>query len=265
MTWKRSLTNWFGYLADRFLRLFALAIALYIIIRKEEPQQIVTITCLVIAVVGIKQIEEFVRVVIDKLCESTRGKFGLAEWDTTETDIPKQVREPDGRFEKLMGDGKIYVAQGRTDRAISCFEEALKIGPDFEAHHILSFLYGEKLGNKPKAIFHCQEALAIQPNSPNAKFNLAVYTNHLRGAKESFPIYEEATALIARQGLQDSEIDGKAHLFMGHDLMRLSRKSEAIEQYKKAVEILKKLADGGSQSGLFWLRDAEKNLKAAEA
>lgn len=166
-------------------------------------------------------------------------------------------------FHRLVAAGIQYENVNRHDLAIGCFEDALKIKPDDINLHIqLSIIYGEKVGNKERAIEHCKDVLKIDKNNISAKFNLAIYTNHLKGSNDSLPIYLEVEPLIRMQGLTGSEIEGKLNLFIGHDYKNTGDMVETERRYENAVAILKKLVDQGDKSSAFWLADAKRHLRS---
>lgn len=169
-------------------------------------------------------------------------------------------------FHRLVAAGIQYENVNRHDLSIGCFEDALKLKPDDINLHIqLSIIYGEKIGDrggKEKAIGHCKDILKIDKNNISGKFNLAIYSNHLNGSKESFPIYLEVEKMIKMQGLSNSELEGKLNIFIGHDYKNAGDNAEAENRYEKAIAILKKLVDQGDKSSAFWLVDAKKNLRS---
>lgn len=168
-------------------------------------------------------------------------------------------------FHRLVAAGMQHENVNRLDLAIECFEDALKIKPDDIGLHIqLSIIYGERIGDKEgkrKAIEHCSDILKIDKNNISGKFNLAIYTNHLKGSNESLPIYLEVEKMIKLQGVGGSELGGKLNLFIGHDYKNLGNKKEAEKRYGEAIAILKKLADQGDKSSAFWLTNARRNLR----
>lgn len=192
---------------------------------------------------------------------------GVQLLEKKESDETKSVTSGKERdFHRLVAAGIQYENVNRHDLAIGCFEDALKIkSDDINLHIQLSIIYGEKVrdrGGKEKAIEHCKDVLKIDKNNISGKFNLAIYTNHLKGSKDSLPIYLEVESLIRMQGLLGSEIEGKLNLFIGHDYKNVGDKVEAEKRYDKAIAILKKLVDQGDKSSAFWLTDAKKNLRS---
>ena len=62
---------------------------------------------------------------------------------------------------------------GRIDKAIGCYEQALRIKPDFvEAHYNLGVTL-EQMGCVEEAIGHYEEALRIKPDYAQARDGLA--------------------------------------------------------------------------------------------
>ena len=252
-------------------RLLAGAVAIYIIY-KNQQQQIVAVICLAIAVIGIKRINEIILVLKEKISRAKKWTvFGLGNFEEGEfskAEKPEELKKIEGDtrqklFHRLVAAGKNYLQENYIEQSIECFEDAIKIKPDdIGLHLILSYIYGEVIKDKKKAIGHCEKALETDPNSVSAQFNLAVYTNHLKGYKNSRPLYEKAEELMKKQNLIDSEIYGKLNIFLGHDLRDSGLKEDAKKRYEKAISILRKLAEKGDQSSAFWMKDAEKNLNS---
>jgi tetratricopeptide (TPR) repeat protein len=167
-------------------------------------------------------------------------------------------------FHTLVAAGMQFERTKRYDLAIECFENALKIKPgDVNLHLALSIIYGERLGDpdsKEKALVHCEATIQIDPSNIVAKFNSAIYTNHLRGPKFSLLKYQEVERMMRAQGLEGTEMEGKLNIFIGSDYRDTGNRVRAESHYDKAIDILKKLSEQGDKSSAFWLNDAEKNL-----
>jgi len=181
---------------------------------------------------------------------------------------PKAEKEEAGQekeFYRLVAAGTQFETSNRHDLATECFEDALKIKPGSIGLHLeLSVIYGEKIGDsesKQRAINHCEEVLKIDPNNLSAKFNLAVYTNHIKGSEKSLSIYLDAEKLIRKQGMINSLIDGKLNIFVGHDYKNTGDRNEAKLRYEKAITILNNLSQKGDSNSAFWRDDAQTNLK----
>jgi|GEM_PF-5542007 len=260
---------------DSIIRIIAALIVFYIVYCKSE-QQILAIVCLVVAILGVRKINKYASIVINKFEHSTRGKIpGIGEYDISE-DKTKEVETPPSlsksiqsamlradNFSDALGRATKFIMLKEWSGAVHFMEEALQFNPDDVNLRLqLVVIYGEQIGDKAKAIKHCEEILKKDPENVSAKFNLAVYTNHWKGSKYSLPIYLEAEKLIERKGLSKTEIDGKLNIFIGHDYRNTSDKDEARIRYNKAITILGKLAAQGDQASGFWLNDAKRNLES---
>lgn len=191
---------------------------------------------------------------------------------SSDSAIPESIESSDREeeFHRIVAAALQYYNTARLDLAISCGEDALRIKPtDTNLRNWLSIIYGEKLNNKEKAIFHCNKILEIEPKNISAMFNLAVYTNHSKGSEKSLPIYLKVEELIHEQKIpEDSEIYAKLNLFIGHDYRFIKNKDidEARRRYEKAISIFQQRIKAGDQAGVseFWLKDAQKNLSELE-
>ena len=182
--------------------------------------------------------------------------------------IEKSVTEEE--FHKIVAAALQYYNTARFDLAIKCGEDALKIKPNnTNLRNWLTVIYGEKLNNKERAIFHCNKILTLEPGNISAMFNLAVYTNHSKGSDLSFPIYLEVEKLTKELKIpEDLEINAKLNLFIGHDYRFRKNKDipEARARYKKAISLFQQRIKVGDKTGVskFWLKDAQKNLSELE-
>lgn len=263
---------------DLLVRSASILVFVYIIYSKTS-QQIIAIVCLMITFWGTKRINEYISFVIDKFRQSQKGSFPLVGGDyDISMDVSRKVEAPvslnkiiydailqsneNDRFNLSLAKSMESIRLKEWSKAAIYIEAALEVKPDdFSLRSQLIVIYGEYMGDKEKAIYHCNKILAKDPNNVSAKFNLAVYTNHLKGSEYSLPIYRETEELMKKQKLMGSELDGKLNIFIGHDIRNLESKVKAKERYEKAITILKSLAEKGDRASEFWLRDAEKNLK----
>jgi tetratricopeptide (TPR) repeat protein len=258
---------------DLAVRIIALAIVFYIVYY-ETQQQILAIACLVVVILGIRKINKYALIAIDKFEHSKKGKIPwIGEYETVE-DKTKEAETPAplsksiqaamlkaDSFADALGKASKFIMHKEWDGAAYFIEQALQFNPDdLNLRLQLTSIYGERIGDKGKAIKHCEEVLKRDPENVSAMFNLAVYTNHWKGSKDSLPIYLKAEKLIEKKGLSASEIDGKLNIFVGHDCKNTGDKVEARIRYNKAISILGKLAEQGDQASAFWLKDARKNL-----
>lgn len=259
---------------DLIVRIIATLIIFYIVYYRTEQQNL-AIICLVVVILGFRKINKYALIVINKFERSTRGKIPGMEYDTTE-DITKDAEAPAplsktiqiamlraDNFADALGRAAKFIMLKEWAGAAHFIEEALQLNPgDLNLRLQLIGIYGERIGDKEKAVLHCEEVLKRDQENVSAKFNLAVYTNHWKGSKYSLPIYLEAERLIEGKGLSGTEIDGKLNIFVGHDYRNTGDKEKARTHYNKAITILGKLAAQGDHVSAFWLNDAKKNLES---
>lgn len=257
------------------VRIIAGSLVFYIVYYETE-QQILAIACLIVVILGIRKINKYASIAINKFERSTKGKIpGIGEYDISE-DRTKEVETPAplnksiqlamlraDNFSEALGRATKFIMLKEWPGAAHFIEEALQFNPDDVNLRLqLVVIYGERIGDKAKAIKHCEEVLKREPENVSAEFNLAVYINHWKGSKYSLPIYLEAEKMIKNKGLSDTEIGGKLNIFIGHDYRNTGNKEEARTRYNKAIAILGKLAAQGDQTSAFWLNDAKKNLES---
>jgi Flp pilus assembly protein TadD len=95
----------------------------------------------------------------------------------------------------LRGVAMIGTPEENTDAEAECYEEALRLRPDYaEAHYNYAFLLKER-GDLEGAEGHYQEALRLRPDDPKAHYNYAILLKErgdLRGVEGH---YQEALRL----------------------------------------------------------------------
>ena len=190
--------------------------------------------------------------------------------EVPQTFVNRNKRNKEEEFHRLVAAAMQYYNTNQFDIAAECAEDALEIKPDdINLRNWLSIIYGEKIKNKEKAIFHCNKILSLEPKNISVMFNLAIYTNHSKGSDHSLPIYLKVEELMQKLELPtDSELNAKSNLFIGHDYRWKKDKdiSEARSRYNKAISLFEQRINQGNETGAseFWLKDAQKNLSELE-
>ena len=128
----------------------------------------------------------------------------------------------------LLG-GNCWGSIGYFDQALLCYEEAIKIKPDFaEAHNNLGFYLKEK-GGVDKAIPHYKRAIKIKPDFADAHNNLGICFYELGKLDEALSSFK--TAIKIKPDFAD------AHSNTGNVLKALGQVDESISSYKRAIKI----------------------------
>jgi tetratricopeptide (TPR) repeat protein len=159
--------------------------------------------------------------------------------------------------------GGMLLENGKADKAILYYREALRIKPDYaEAHYNLACLLSDK-GQRQEAERHYVEAIRLEPDHVNSHMNLGVllvdqgkidegiahYHKALQFRPDKVQVYVNLGKALRKKGLVDEAIRqyqkaikidprlSKAHLNLGNIFMAKQAYAEAVEQYSKALEI----------------------------
>ena len=201
------------------------------------------------------KIEETLRGIKDIKCIISKPKESVGELTSDE------------KFNGYIAASLYFYNLQRYDLIGKYAEAALTIRPNENNLRLwLSFIYGEKVGDrgaKQKAIDHCVEVIKTDPSSYQAKFNIAIYTSHIKGPDETILLYLEAKELMENQNITESEIYGKLCNFLGNEYARSGiycNKNKAEALFKQAISILKRLSDKGDITSKFWIENAKDNL-----
>jgi len=145
----------------------------------------------------------------------------------TELDKLTQSYPNDGTLYFLGGN--CYGAMGHFDQAILCYQEAIKLKPNYaEAHNNLGF-YFKEINKIDKALLSYREAIKLKPNYAEAHNNLGVSLYEIGRLNEALLSYREAIKLKPNYA--------EAHNNSGNVLKDLGQFDEAISSYKLAVEL----------------------------
>jgi tetratricopeptide (TPR) repeat protein len=155
---------------------------------------------------------------------ANRGRF-----DEAMTQYQKAVEIKPDYVDALNNLGAAFVRLGRFDEAMAQCRKALEIKPDLaEAHYNL----GNALANRGRfdeAMAQYQKAVEIQPDYVEAHYNLGVALARLGRIDEAMTQYQKAVEI------QPDYVE--AHCNLGGVLAARSRLVEAVAQYRKALDL----------------------------
>jgi tetratricopeptide (TPR) repeat protein len=141
--------------------------------------------------------------------------------------------------------GAVFFQQGRLQEAVSHYQRALQIEPDYATAHNELGMALVRLGRLTEAIGHYEQALRIRPDFAEADNNLANALAWSDRLPEAVGHYERA--------LRIKPDFAEAHNNLGVVLTRLGRRQEAIGHLEQALRIRPDYAD------------ARHNLEQAQA
>jgi len=135
---------------------------------------------------------------------------------------------------------------GRSNEAIPHFEEALRLRPDFaQAHYNLGIVLAQA-GRIPEAVTEYEAALRVRPNYAEARNNLGNILCATGRTGEGIEQLE--TALQVRPDY------AKAHFDLGNAYVQTGRIPEAIQHYEEALRIQPDFAEANNNLGMVLCR-----------
>jgi len=172
--------------------------------------------------------------------------------------------------------GLSLAKEGKFEQAVSHYEEALRINPDFTPGHNNLALALVELGRFEEAISHYQTALQNRPRYPRALYGLGVAYLRQKKPDKAFncfsravrinPNYAEALnqmgRLLAQQGKVERGIShlsmalsikpdfGNAHYNLAVALSRKGRSNEAVSHYRQALKSMPEYAEAHNNLGI---------------
>jgi tetratricopeptide (TPR) repeat protein len=152
-----------------------------------------------------------------------------AYWQNSETLWTRDLACTAGNDFAHFSLGTALAEEGRADEAITHYQMALQLNPNYaEAHYNLGIALAGK-GRADEAITHYRMALQIDPNYARAHNNLATALMLKGRADEAITHYQMA--------LQISPNYAEPHVGLGNALLQQRNVNEAITQYQMALQI----------------------------
>ncbi len=125
--------------------------------------------------------------------------------------------------------GTVLDKEGRIAEAISQFQEAIRLKPDYAgAHNNLGVAFG-KQGQIAEAISQFQEAIRLKPDFASAHYDLGTALDQEGRIAEAISQFQEAVRL--------KPDDADAHYNLGIALGKQGRITEAISQFQEAIRL----------------------------
>jgi Flp pilus assembly protein TadD len=125
--------------------------------------------------------------------------------------------------------GAVHQVQGQIDESVSCYEQALRLVPDFAEVHNNLALALPRQGRREEAVAHLREAIRCKPDYAEAYSNLG---NALQDTGE----LDEAIASY-RQAIKLDPSYAAPYNNMGNALRVAKRLPEAVSYYDEALQL----------------------------
>ncbi|HEX9757759.1 MAG TPA: tetratricopeptide repeat protein [Nitrospiria bacterium] len=148
----------------------------------------------------------------------------------------------DENFEHLYQQGRRLFEEGRFDRAEPIFKNLIEQSPKrfADVYNKLGIIFHQR-GEWERASLFFKKALEINPKYTEASLNLAVTYNDLGRYEDANEIFGKAAQVVKSEPVPiDPFIQGKLaneHALLGDQYYDLSRYDEALDEYRKALNL----------------------------
>jgi len=175
--------------------------------------------------------------IIAALCAGTCIQTGY--WKNSFTLFERALAVTEGNYTAYMNMGAAYADDHQYERAIGYYEETLKLRPDLPTLHYEYANSLMALGRLDDAMREYEEALFIDPELKEARYNL----NALIAKQEQA---RQAQALLGKGGPDDAV----AHMNRAAALDATGKANEAVREYKEAIRLKPDFAEAHSNLGV---------------
>lgn len=125
--------------------------------------------------------------------------------------------------------GYAFVKTGRYEDALTQFEEAIKLKKNYADGYFNLGVAAMYLGRADDAIRHYKHAIKLDPNHADAYYNLGIIMTQQKQYKEALNNF------MAVIRIHPQDVD--AHNFIGNTYLRSGEIDNALKYYKKALDI----------------------------
>ena len=177
----------------------------------------------------------------------TRQQLGY--WKDSETLFRHTLEVTENNYIAHILLGKALFDRSQTGEAISQYQEAIRLKPDYaSAHNNLGDALLKK-GQADEAINQYQEAIRLIPGNADARYNLGVAFLKKGQTDEAILQFQEAIHL--------KPDDPKAHINLGVAFLSRGQTDEAISQFQEAIRLKPDYAEAHNNLGTALLNKSQ--------
>jgi tetratricopeptide (TPR) repeat protein len=181
------------------------------------------------------------------LIENEQASEGLRQLESARQQLPPS-------FALAFGLGSAYLQLQRPADATVSFQEAVRLKPDSRTYFYLGKAYAQL--NDPRSIEALREAVTRDADSADAWELLGIQAFEHKALASVIPLFQ--------QQAQRSSAEPLAHLWLGEAHLRNQDLPQALESFKRAVELAPQLARAQFSLG-FAYKELGKTAPALEA
>ena len=156
--------------------------------------------------------------------------------------------------------GYLHSGENENDQALSAFDQAIELMPDFADAYTGRGVVKSKFGNAEEAITDYDEAIRLKPDFAEAYINRGTAKRTLKKHEEAIADYDEAIRLNSNSA--------RAYTLRGVSKNALGKSQEAIVDHDEAIRLNPNFVEayinrGAAKRELGQMSEAEKDMQKA--